>query len=111
MRMGRKSYLGAITPHGIQARIREGISEEILDLRLTLIKRDPAEWMEPNLGPEQLALAILADATGDDNYATLRYKKFSEEVTLQFPMGDSWQITASEVLGWVKANPLTEDDR
>ena len=110
MRTSNKSYLGVVTPHGVQARTREGAEEDILDLRLTLIKRDPAEWMDPDRGPEQLALAILADATGNDNYAKLRYKKFSEEATSNFPIGDGWRITINEVMGWVEANPLTEDD-
>jgi hypothetical protein len=110
MRTSHKTYLGVVTPHGVQVRTREGTNEDILDLRLTLIKRGPTEWMDPNRGPEQLALAILADATGDDRYATLRYKKFSEDATSQFPMGDGWRITINEVMSWVRANPLTEDD-
>ena len=110
MRMGHKTYLGVATPHGVQARVRQGTTEEVLDLRLTLLKRSPEEWMDPDTGPQQLAVAILADATGDDNYALRKCRKFSEEVTSTLPMGEGWYITLREVMEWVGTHPIIEDD-
>ena len=110
MRTGHKTYMGLATPHGVQARVRQGVSEEVLDLRLTLVKRSPEEWMDPDTGPQQLALAILADATGDESYAVLKRKKFSEEVTSALPLGEGWLITLRDVMDWVRSHPVTEDD-
>jgi hypothetical protein len=111
MVIGPKSYMGVVTPHGVQVRVREGTKEEILDLRLGLVKRSPEEWMDPETGPEQLALAILADATGDDAYAQARCKAFKEDFTWQLPIGGGWRIPFGEVKAWVTTHPLPPDDR
>ena len=110
MQMSRRAYLGVATPHGVQARIREGPSEEILNLRLDLADHDLSDWTDPDKGPEQLAIAILADATSNDGYARARYKLFKDEVTAQLPPGGGWRIPANAVLHWVETHPLTEDD-
>jgi len=110
MRASRKSYVGVGTPLGIQARVRDGGSDEVMDLRFDLLKRKPEEWTDPDRGMEQLALAILADATGSDNYALLRYERFTDDVTGFLPVAEEWRITFDEVTKWVNAHPITEDD-
>ena len=107
MRMGSKTYLGMPTPHGIQARIRHGASEEILDLRLTLVKRSPEEWMDPNTGPNQLALAILADATGDEEYAVAWCEEFTQDITSWLPLGEGWYLTFHDVAEWIRSHKVS----
>ena len=109
--MGHKTYLGIPTPHGVQVRVRQGPSEEVLDLRLTLLKRSPEEWMDPSTGPRQLALAILADATSDDDFALRYYEQFSQDVTSAFPLGEGWLITLREVMDWVRSQTAARGDR
>ena len=106
MRMGSKTYLGMPTPHGIQARIRQGTSEEILALRLTLVKRSPEEWMDPNTGPNQLALAILADATGNEQYALTWCAEFTKDITSWLPAGEGWYLTFHDVLEWIHSHKI-----
>lgn len=82
-----------------------------MDLRLGMIKRNPGEWMDPATGPEQLALAILSDATGDDDYAKARYQQFTADVTWHLYGPGGWQLPLSEVIRWITENPLPLDDR
>ena len=109
MRVSRKTYVGVETPLGVQTRVREGGSDDVMDLRFDLVKRQPHEWEDPELGAEQLAMAILADATGNDNYALLRCKQFKDDVTVYLPL-EGWRMTWSQVMSWVNTHPLTEDD-
>ena len=108
--MSRKSYMGVRTPHGVQVRVREGVNEEVLDLRLTLIDNSKADWSDPDRGANQLALAILADATGNDNYALARYTQFKDDVTAQLQPGGGWRVSEGQVIAWVDSHPLIEDD-
>jgi hypothetical protein len=111
MRISGKTYLGVQTPHGVQTRIREGHSEEILDLRLDLTKGETSDWNNEDRGPQQLALAVLYDAMGDETYALARFKEFAEDIVKQFEPGAPWRLPLREVLIWAQGHPLAPENR
>jgi hypothetical protein len=47
-----------------------------------------------------LALAIIADATGDDNLALASYQRFKQEVIVGLPV--IWELTHEQIIGWLK---------
>lgn len=64
-------------------------------------------WGYAGSGPAQLALAILADATGDDNLALNLYQDFKFRKIAHLPQSESWQMSRESVLAWVnEACPL-----
>lgn len=74
-----------------------------LNLRHDLRNHSPtgAEWGYGGSGPAQLALAILADALGDDELALTLYQQFKFKIIAGFEH-DSWILTIAEVRCWVK---------
>jgi hypothetical protein len=88
-----------------------------LDPRLDLRDHSPTGFECGYLGsgPAQLALAILADATDDDQLACRRYLDYKAAViaTLPGPASNdrsAWKITQWAVLAWCARYPLTEDE-
>jgi hypothetical protein len=75
-----------------------------LDPRYDLRNHSPAgfEWGYGGSGPAQLALAILADATGDAAYANANYQYFKKDVIEKLDGKKDLWISASTVLTWVK---------
>lgn len=75
-----------------------------LDLRHDLRNHSPdgAEWGYGGSGPAQLALALLADATGDDELAQRQYQRFKREVVAGFER-DRFLITQAEIRCWIAA--------
>jgi hypothetical protein len=61
---------------------------------------DGAEWGYGGSGPAQLALALLADATGDDELAQGHYQRFKREVVAGFER-DRFLITQAEIRCWI----------
>lgn len=51
-------------------------------------------------GPAQAALAILADATGDDDLAQRLYQRFKFDVIAGLDR-DQWLLTQAEVRSWI----------
>ncbi|MCI0540853.1 MAG: DUF6166 domain-containing protein [Verrucomicrobiales bacterium] len=87
-----------ITEHGINdAAARD------LPLRLDIRSHSPTgfEWGYDGSGPAQLALALLADALGNDELAQNHYQQFKRNVISQLP--DTWMLTASEIRRFVAA--------
>jgi len=80
----------------------EGGKESRLDPRFDLMKHSPTglEWGYEGSGPAQLALAILADATGDDLLALQTYQRFKREIIAKF--GDSWTLEAGDIANFAK---------
>lgn len=70
-----------------------------LPVRLDLRNHSPDgfNWGYHGSGPAQLALALLADALGDDLRAEFLYQQFKAETVATWPMGKSWEIDAMEV--------------
>jgi Family of unknown function (DUF6166) len=60
---------------------------------------DGFEWGYAGSGPAQLALAILADALGDDQRALSLHQRFKRDF-IQNWNSDSWSMKAAEVREW-----------
>lgn len=73
-----KTYVGELSPVGTRVFVREGDHVYRLDPRHGLRNHSPDgfRWGYGGSGPAQLALAILADATGDDSIACAVYQDF-----------------------------------
>jgi hypothetical protein len=69
--------------------------------RLDLRSHSPTgfEWGYGGSGPAQLALAILADATGDDELSLQLYQKFKRDVVARLGRG-SWFMHSQYVRDW-----------
>jgi hypothetical protein len=76
------------------AHVRQGARESALDPRLDLARHSPDgfEWGYHGSGPAQLALAILADAIGDDRRALELYQRFKRDIVAQMPQADAWEL-------------------
>ena len=106
--MNCKTYIG--TPH------RETVSgqsfvtvcdsqkSEPLPLRLDLLNHSPSgfSWGYHGSRPAQLALALLADALGDDDRAIRLHQAFKFKVVGCWPEGERWWITAEQIAAVVK---------
>jgi hypothetical protein len=95
-----KLYEGTRTPEGC----RVTVDGRPLDLRHDLRNHSPdgAEWGYGGSGPAQLALALLADATDDDELAQTHYQRFKREVIAGFER-DRFLITQAEIRCWIAA--------
>lgn len=67
--------------------------------RLDLVKKSPSglEWGYGGSGPAQLALALCADALGDDEAALRVFQRFKFRVVGRLPRDEPWTLTAAEV--------------
>ena len=54
------------------------------------------EWGYGGSGPAQLALALLADALGDDEQARRHYQDFKFKVVASLPQG-SWELSEEDI--------------
>ena len=70
-----------------------------LALRLDLANKSPSgfAWGYGGSGPAQLALALCADATGDDEGALFVFQRFKSCVIGQFPEDAPWTLPVNEV--------------
>jgi hypothetical protein len=73
--------------------------------RLLPARRDLADhspdgfaWGYGGSGPAQLALALVAHATGQDSLALSIYQDFKHEIIAGLPRDGDWEITSEEVL-------------
>src|SRR5262249_201909 len=57
------------------------------------------EWGYGGSGPQQLALALLCDALGDDEAALALYTTYKWEVVAKL-LSAGWEITRQEILNW-----------
>ena len=64
----------------------------------------PFAWGHTGPGTEQLASALLADATQDPEYARQHARKFRKEVVEKI-RGEEWEMDGEEILGWVNDHP------
>ena len=79
-------------------------------LRLDLRNHSPTgfEWGYGGSGPAQLALALLADAVGDE-FAQTHYQEFKREVISAF--GASWSISAQEIRRFISQRDGADSSR
>lgn len=96
------AYCGLRTQQGCLVTRQAGTKVEPLHWRLDLWNHSPSglEWGYHGSGPAQLALAILADALGDDDAATALYQWFKRDVVSRLAH-DQWIIHADLVARWV----------
>jgi hypothetical protein len=94
-----KSYEGIRTEDGI---VEVTVDGRPLDPRFDLRRHSPTgfEFGYGGSGPSQLALAILADALGDDEQAQQHYQRFKREKISRLEESP-WVITQEEVRRWI----------
>ena len=88
-------YSGLRLPHGCDVMVREAGQGQALGPRHDLRNHSPAglEWGYCGSGPAQLALAMLADYTGDDDVALDYYQEFKRAVIACLPRERvHWQL-------------------
>ena len=85
---------------------KDGDEQAPLPLRLDLGDHSPAgfAWGYGGAGPAQLALAILADFTGNDRYAVANHQSFKRDVIARLPE-DRWELWGEYVAVWVARHP------
>lgn len=59
---------------------------------------DGFAWGYGGSGPAQLALAILADATGSDELALQHYQEFKRRVIARLPMDEGFELERRDVM-------------
>ena len=74
--------------------------------RLDLTSHSPSglAWGYPGSGPAQLATALLADLTGDGEYAVRRHQELKGDVIARI-LHDQWTIHGEDLAGWVGDHP------
>jgi Family of unknown function (DUF6166) len=118
--MNCKTYIG--TPHreSVSGKslvtVCDGQQSKPLPLRLDLFNHSPSgfSWGYGGSGPAQLALALLADALGDDDRAIQLHQCFKFKVVACWPEWERWWITAEQIAAVVKvieqeAVPIAND--
>lgn len=97
-----KVYHGRRTDTGSAVVVTDGADARLLDPRFDLRSHSPTgfEWGYAGSGPAQLALALTADALGDDDRARRVYQAFKFKVVATLT-ADRWRLTEDEVLSAV----------
>jgi len=105
-----KMYRGIRTESGCVVTVIEEGVERSLDLRHDLRNHSPdgANWGYGGSGPAQLSLALVADATGDDELAQRTYQAFKRRVVAGFE-GDRWELGDDFIRQIVAAIDFVED--
>jgi hypothetical protein len=100
-------YVGPRTEEGIKV-VKEvsGQRATPLDPRLDLVNHSPSglEWGSAASDPAQFALALLADATGQDQLALSLHQEFKRELVAGFDE-EGVELTDAEILDWLKVGP------
>ena len=101
----RRQHVGG---RGVDVEVTRGDEHRPLPPRLDLKEHSTTlEWGYGTGGPAQLALAILADVTGDDAYAERHYHWFKLEVVSRFAW-DDWGLRESQIWDWINEHhPLS----
>jgi hypothetical protein len=93
-----KTYSGVRTENGCAVTVADDNDCRDLDPRLDLSNHSPTgfEWGYGGSGPAQLALALAADALGDDAAALRVYQRLKSRVVGRLP-ADGWTLSAAEL--------------
>jgi hypothetical protein len=97
-------YVGSRTQEGCKVeKVAGGKEPEVLDPRLDLWNHSPTglEWSYAGSGPAQTALALLADATGDDRLAVALHQDFKFKFVSRFPR-EGFELAVEEVQRWAE---------
>ena len=101
--MNYKTYIGIPHRESVIGQpvvtVCDGQKSEPLPLRLDLFNHSPTgfSWGYGGSGPAQLAVALLADALGDDGRAIRLHQCFKFRVVACWPEGERWWITAEQI--------------
>lgn len=90
-----KTYMGFPSRDAGVVTVTDATGTRRLDLRLDLSNHSPTgfNWGYGGSGPAQLALALLADALGDDDRALRLHQLFKFKVVANWDMEKSWTTT------------------
>jgi hypothetical protein len=106
---GRKTvsafYVGWREPDGTaHVRFVDGERVRHIPLRTDLANHSPTgfEWGYQGSGPAQLAVAMLAHATGQGNLAVLLHQPFKREFVGLASRDFGWVLRRDQVLAWVE---------
>jgi len=79
--------------------IERGERNRVLDPRNDLDNHSPDgfEWGYGGSGPAQTALALLADALGDDRRAVALHQDFKQRVVQQMSREGPWRMSAATI--------------
>jgi hypothetical protein len=92
-------YIANRSVSGTVVMVQTEKGREQLRPRFDLIRHHPVgfDWAHTGSGPAQLALALLAHASGDDEFALEQYQIFQHEIIARLPKG-GWELTSQQVL-------------
>ena len=92
-----RHYLGF--SYDLDVYVYENNHSRPLEPRLDLRSQSPTgfAWGYSGSGPAQLALAILADAIGDDEIALRHYQMFKRHIVAKLPQGRPWTLSVDAV--------------
>jgi hypothetical protein len=96
-----KRYIGERTPDGCQVVVVDSSKPDeayLLPPRFDLRNHSPDgfNWSYSGSGPSQLALALLADALGDDDHAQQMYQDYKFKVIARLE-GDRFEISEDDI--------------
>lgn len=99
-----KFYHGRRTEHGCAVDVEEDGECYLLNPRLDLRNHSPTglEWGYSGSGPAQLALALAADVTGDDDRAQEIYQRLKFKLVGGLPHED-WVLSEKQVRTAIEA--------
>lgn len=96
-----KIYIGTRSIHNdcCSVLVDDGLKHKPLKTRLDLRKHSPTgfEWGYAGSGPAQLALALLADALGDDERALKLYQTFKFAHISTMLRNQNWTMSEDHI--------------
>lgn len=96
-------YIANRSTSGNAVIVQTQTGREHLRPRFDLIRHRPAgfDWSNTGSGPAQLALALLAHASGNDEFALEHHQVFQHEIVARLPK-NGWQLSSEQVLQMVR---------
>ena len=92
-------YIGTRTPSGPYVIVQTEMGSGNLQPRFDLIRHSPIgfDWARTGSGAAQLALALLAHASGSGRFALKYHQVFQHEIVARLPQG-RWELSSVQVL-------------
>ena len=104
-------YVGTRTGSGTSVVIQTAGRREHLRPRLDLLRHSPVgfDWAHTTgSGATQLALALLAHASGSDEFALEHYQVFKHEIVARLPR-TGWELTSAQYSKCFASLPRTRN--
>lgn len=99
----RRRGIGAVVLRRRELGARAAASEVLEPGRSQALRNhspDGFEWGYGGSGPNQLALALLLDVTGEEEFSLASHADFCRDVVSQLPERE-WTLTAKAIEAWV----------